>query len=142
MTATVPVDGELEGGCLCGHVRYVITERPIDAGFCHCRICQRSSGAPSIAWLTVDVAGFSYAQGVVAVYRSSERSQREFCPRCGTQIAFRAIADARTVDVTLCSLDDSSRVRPEYHIWCESKADWLWIGDALPQYPDDGPDVT
>ena len=42
----------LEGGCLCGAVRYRISAEPHHAGYCHCRMCQRSAGAPVVAWLT------------------------------------------------------------------------------------------
>ena len=42
----------LEGGCLCGGVRYRISAEPHHASYCHCRMCQRSAGAPVVAWLT------------------------------------------------------------------------------------------
>jgi len=130
-----------EGGCLCGAVRYRLSGTPIDAGFCHCRLCQKSSGAPLMAWLTLPAGGFEYLQGDVSVFHSSESHQREFCSRCGTQLAFRLKRNPTTVDVTICSLVDSSAIAPEYHIWCRSKVGWLHVDDALPQFPDAGPDV-
>lgn len=126
---------------MCGNIRYLIDAELIDAGFCHCSICQRSSGAPTVAWLTIPFSGFSYRKGQAGVFRSSERYQREFCPACGTQLAFRAQVEPETIDVTICSLDDRAAVEPEYHIWCQSKASWLHINDKLPQYPDEGPDI-
>ncbi len=36
----------ITGGCLCGAVRYESEEPPTDSNYCHCRICQRTSGAP------------------------------------------------------------------------------------------------
>ena len=132
---------ELEGGCLCGFVRYRLSVRPIDAGFCHCKLCQRSSGAPVLAWLTMPFTGFQYLEGEAAVFESSARYQREFCPRCGTQIAFRSIQRPATIDVTLCSLDEPERIAPQYHVWCQSKVSWLHLQDGLPHYEDAGPDV-
>ena len=35
-----------EGGCLCGQVRYGFTGDPLLVGVCHCRNCQKQSGAP------------------------------------------------------------------------------------------------
>ena len=131
----------LEGGCLCGAVRYRITEQPIDAGYCHCRLCQRSSGAPSIAWLTVAITGFSYTRGAPSIFQSSAHSQREFCGACGTQIAFRQSQSAKTIDVTLASLEDPSQVLPQYHIWQQSKIAWFETADSLPRYKDAGPDT-
>ncbi|MCC6208517.1 MAG: GFA family protein [Gammaproteobacteria bacterium] len=129
-----------EGGCLCGGIRYRIEGVGIDAGYCHCRLCQRSAGAPVLAWMTVPVAAFSYIAGAPSIYRSSPHSQREFCARCGTQLAFRRLQNARTVDVTLASLDNPAGVIPEYHIWCASRIPWFDTRDALPRHQDAGPD--
>ncbi len=130
----------LEGGCLCGEIQYCINAQPLDAGYCHCRLCQRSSGAPTLAWLTVIADGFSYTKGRPAIFHSSPHSQREFCGNCGTQMAFRLSASPKTVDVTLASLHDPSRIHPQYHIWCQSKIAWFETTDSLPRYEDAGPD--
>jgi len=34
-----------EGGCTCGHVRYKIVSDPLIVHCCHCRWCQRQTGA-------------------------------------------------------------------------------------------------
>ena len=130
----------LEGECLCGAIRYRVSVDPIDAGYCHCRICQRSSGAPVLAWLTVPIAGFRYMQGTPAIYSSSIHSQREFCGSCGTQIAFRRSHGAKTVDVTLASLCDPTRIVPQYHIWTGSRIPWFDSADSLPRHDTAGPD--
>ena len=47
----------LEGGCLCGAVRYRISAAPSHTDYCHCRMCQRSTGAPVVPvgiWGTQD----------------------------------------------------------------------------------------
>ncbi len=131
----------LTGGCLCGGIRYRIEHAPIDAAYCHCRQCQRSSGAPVLAWLTVAGQHFGYTQGTPAIYRSAEHGQREFCPDCGTQLVFRRLVNPQTADVTLASLDDPSKVPPQYHIWMQSNISWFATGDALPPYQDAGPDI-
>ena len=130
----------LEGGCLCGAVQYRIGVAPLDAGYCHCRLCQRSSGAPALAWLTAQIHGFSYTKGRPAVFPSSPHSQREFCSACGTQIAFRRSDSPTTVDVTLASLHDPSLIAPQYHIWRNSKIAWFETADSLPRHQDAGPD--
>lgn len=129
-----------EGGCLCGAVKYRIGKAPIDAGYCHCRLCQRASGAPVVAWLTVPVGGFAYTKEAPVIFNSSAHSQREFCGTCGTQIAFRRSVSPKTVDVTLASLDDPSQVSPQYHIWRRSKIAWFETTDSLPRHEDAGPD--
>ncbi len=36
---------KITDGCLCGAVRYESSEPPSDSNYCHCRMCQRTSGA-------------------------------------------------------------------------------------------------
>ncbi|WP_344959028.1 GFA family protein [Zobellella aerophila] len=129
----------ITGGCLCGHVRYRIECAPLDAGYCHCRRCQKSSGAPVLAWLTVAAHGFAYTGGAPSVYCSSRSYQREFCPHCGTQLIFCRSLSPRTIDVTLASLDDTSVIAPQYHIWMQSRVSWLRIDDTLPRFEGEGP---
>lgn len=130
----------LGGGCLCGAVEYRISSEPLDAAYCHCRLCQRSSGAPTLAWLTVSFRGFTYIAGSPAVFQSSPHSQREFCGICGTQLAFRRSASPKIIDVTLASLHEPARVLPQYHIWRQSRLAWFETADSLPRHEDAGPD--
>ncbi|MBN7819956.1 GFA family protein [Bowmanella yangjiangensis] len=129
-----------QGGCLCGQLRYALNGPLHDAGYCYCRLCQRASGSPTLAWLTVAVDTFSYTKGTPGIFASSPAYQREFCPTCGTPVVFRKQQAAKTVDVTLCSLDNPDSVKPQYHIWTTSQPVWHHIGDNLPQYSDNGPD--
>ena len=122
------------GGCLCRALRYHSSVEPTEAGYCHCSICQRSTGAPVLAWASFPVEGFQYSKGSPSVYKSSEYGHREFCSHCGTQIAFREANEATTVDVNVGSLDDPMTVRPQYHIWCKSRIEWFDIGDELPRH--------
>ena len=129
----------LEGGCLCGRLRYRIERAPQHADYCHCRMCQRASGAPVVAWLTMASAGFAWTTGEPAVYRSSPGAERLFCSHCGTQLVFRELAEPNNLDVTLASLDDPAAVRPGHHIWTSSRIAWFGTADDLPRYPEQAP---
>jgi hypothetical protein len=96
-------------------------------------MCRRAAGAPVVASLTVANESFAWTTGQPAVYRSSEKAERLFCPKCGTQLAFRDEPDY--LDVTLASLDNPEAVRPSYHIWITSRISWFEIADDLPRYP-------
>jgi hypothetical protein len=129
----------LDGGCLCGGVRYRISAEPSHADYCHCRMCQRATGAPVVPWLTVAREGFAWTAGEPAVYRSSASAERLFCPACGTQLAFRDLADPLALDVTVASLDEPAAVPPSHHIWTSSRIAWFELADDLPRYPERGP---
>lgn len=127
------------GGCLCGALRYESSADPADAGYCHCRMCQSISGSSVLPWASFAVDGFSYTQGEPKVYRSSEQGQREFCGNCGSQIAFRATDRRDFVEINTGTLDDPESVRPQYHIWYDSRVAWFEIDDDLPRYAQSAP---
>lgn len=126
------------GGCLCGAVRYESTAAPRDAGYCHCRMCQISSGAPVLPWASFALGEFSYVKGGPKVYRSSRDGQREFCETCGSQLAFRPLG-GETIEINTGTLDDPAAVRPQYHIWCDSRVSWFDVDDELPRHPESAP---
>jgi len=123
------------GGCACGRLRFRSLAAPVETGYCHCRICQRTTGAPLLAYVSFPVAAFAYTAGTPSRYASSATGAREFCGACGTQIAFRRNSDAVTVDVNAGAMDDPAAYPPARHIWCESAIPWLALGDALPRFP-------
>jgi hypothetical protein len=122
------------GGCCCGALRYECSSPPSECGYCHCRLCQRTSAAPALVFATFAVEDFRYISGSPSIYRSSSHGHREFCSSCGTQIAYRDSHGARTVDVNVGSLDDPGGVSPEFHIWCESRIEWFDTKVELPHY--------
>ena len=122
------------GGCCCGALRYESDRPPVESGFCHCRICQRTTGAPVLAFASFPVVGFRYIGDDPTIYSSSQRGHRELCARCGTQIAYREAHGAVTIDVNAATLDDPSAITPQYHIWCESQVSWFDTVDSLPRY--------
>ena len=132
----------LEGGCLCGAVRYRIGAAPDHAGYCHCRMCQRASGAPVVPWLTIASEAFVWTKGEPAAYRSSAKAERLFCGACGTQLVFREFGQSGELDVTLASLDNPAAVRPTHHIWTSSRIAWFDTADDLPRYPEHGPSAS
>ncbi len=142
----------IDGGCLCGRIRYRLARVPDDVAHCHCRICQRASGAPVVTWATLPRDELALLADEPAWRRSSAAARRGFCPACGTQLFFAFDADfadarpdappdsARTIDVTVASLDDPDLCRPTRNIWIGSRRAFLHGFDAaLPDWKDEGP---
>ena len=126
-----------EGGCLCGAVRYRIEAEPTDIAYCHCRMCQKASGAPAMAWATVPASAFTWARGRPSPHRSSDRAGRLFCRECGSQLVFRVVSEPDRLDITVASLDDPTGVVPEYHIWTSSRLPWFDTTDQLPRHAEE-----
>ena len=135
-SAPAPAHGEgtLLGGCACGAVRYRVGDVRGDVCHCHCRLCQRSSGAPVVTWLTVPHQAFAWALGAPRQRRSSAQATRSFCAECGTALTFQADADPAHLDLTVASLDDPAAVTPRRHIWTAGAPPWLRIDDDLPRH--------
>ena len=129
------------GGCLCRAIRYRPEAAPFDAGYCHCRLCQLSAGAPVLAFTTVPVHAFVIVQGDPVRYRSSNRAERRFCGVCGTLLAIRADYQPVTIDFSIASLDHPGEVVPGFHIWTSSRIGWFDTSDRLPRHPRFRPDT-
>ncbi len=134
----------LLGSCLCGSIRYRLDGEPSSegAGYCHCRRCQRSTGAPVVAWVTYPKSSLTILQGSPKAFQSTPKAIREFCPDCGTQLFFHYTEGPADIDVTIAGLDDPSTIVPRYHIWTSSQVPWLSINDDLPRFADDGNDFS
>jgi hypothetical protein len=128
----------IEGGCACGQVRFEVVPRIVAAGWCHCRLCQRSSGAPAVAWAEFPVGGFRFTAGTPTAWKSSTHSERLHCPHCHSYLAFRAQTGARTVSINTACLDDPSGFPPTLHIFAGTRQPWF-PKDDLPAYDDYGP---
>ncbi len=126
----------LEGGCLCGALRYRVSAPPIEVGYCHCRMCQRRSGAPAVAYAVVSRDDFAFAQGAPEVYRSSARGERHFCMACGTELLFQHFDDPATVSLNVGTFDEPNALAPERHIWTSSRLRWFETTDDLPRHPE------
>ena len=124
-------NGKITGGCLCGAIRYEADQAPFDAGYCHCRMCQKSLGNLFGAWVFFNNADFRYTTQEPEWYKSSKSVRRGFCPDCGSPITYMP----EGVDFTtiwIGTLDDPSEFEPKGHGHAESKIPWVDIHANLP----------
>jgi hypothetical protein len=99
----------ITGGCMCGQVRYELKSQPFDAGWCHCRTCQLSSGAPGMVFASVPDGDLVWTRGgdKVKSVPSSSFGHREFCGDCGTPFLMKVDHQPETVDFSVATLDGS-----------------------------------
>jgi hypothetical protein len=126
----------IEGGCLCGEVRYQINDSIKDVSNCHCAMCRKHHGAAFATYGEVKICHFQWLQGEerIAVYRSSGQLERLFCRLCGSSLLCRTDEEPDTLYLALGTLDSEPGCKPTYHIWVGSKASWHTITDDLPQF--------
>jgi hypothetical protein len=123
-----------EGGCLCGTLRFRVTAPALDSGYCHCRMCQRNSGAPVVAWATFPAASFSWTAGDPATYPSSTQASRRFCASCGSYLVFASAQSPGEISVNTASFDSPEAFPPRKHIFVESRLPWFRTADNLPEH--------
>jgi hypothetical protein len=135
------MDQTLDGGCLCGSVRYRyagLLGGPLGAvTVCHCSQCRRAQGyaaavAPALA------AGFSIVAGADAVreYESSLGKLRAFCGLCGSPLYSRRRAAPEVLRLRLGSLDAApADLEVDAHIHVRDLPAWAAPDDAAPRYP-------
>ena len=128
---------EMQGGCLCGQVRYEMTADPTIVGVCHCRHCQRQGGSAFSVVAAVPASAFRLS-GTVETFRDTGDSgkpvMRNFCPICGSPIMSEVTAAPDLVWVKTGSLDDPSRLRPTMQIYCDKAQPWIAL-EGLESYP-------
>jgi hypothetical protein len=134
----------VEGGCQCGAVRYRLTAPPLSVYNCHCRDCQRTSGAThemsmplrreTLVHLSGELGSFDKvaASGrVVRLYR---------CAICGTKVWNEPLSAPGLLIGKPGTLDDMSWARPVGNIWTDSRAPWVEIDETLVNFAGQPPD--
>lgn len=123
----------ITGGCQCGEVRYALHAAPTNPHICHCRMCQKAFGSYFAPLAGVPVEAFELTRGELAIFRSSDQTERGFCRDCGTPLTFHYVGSPR-IAFSLGSLDAPESVRPEIQFGLESRLSWF---AALPGLPGD-----
>jgi hypothetical protein len=132
-------DLPLTGGCLCGAVRYEVTEPLVSAGYCHCTRCQRRTGSAAAASARVAPGSLRIVSGeeLVKVYDPPDGFGKAFCTACGGALWSRHPDDHDVISVRLGTFDDDPGIRPAYRQFVAYAAPWEPIpDDGLPRYPE------
>ena len=123
----------LTGGCLCGAIRYEASGVPSLSAICHCRMCQRASGAPYMGLLFMPSDNVRVTKGGPHIYQSSPTSNRHFCGHCGSPLFFERHTRSLTA-LMVGSLDDPNIFKPQMQVCLESAMTWVDTLDEAPSY--------
>lgn len=118
-----------EGGCLCGYVRFAAKAVPGKPHTCSCTLCQRHSGALTLAWVEFprDAVAWIGPGGAPATWRSSDWSSRAFCSNCGSTLG--AVDDAPTIALAVGAFDARHRreFAPTSHSYVSKRPRWWHV---------------
>ena len=126
-----------EGGCSCGEIRYRMTSDPLIVHCCHCTWCQRETGSAFVLNALIETDRVEITAGEPdGILRPSESGAGQTvwqCSTCGVVLwsTYSGAGDAVRF-LRAGTLDDTTELKPDIHIFTESKQPWVNIPDGAP----------
>jgi len=130
-----PASYPLEGGCDCRYVRYRLESAPLVVHCCHCRWCQRETGASFALNAMIEADRVTLTAGepqMIDTPSASGKGQKIFrCPNCRIAVwSNYAGAGAAVRFVRVGTLDDPDALPPDLHIFTGSKQPWVVLPEG------------
>ncbi len=130
-------DETFDGGCDCREIRYRMTSRPLFVNCCHCRWCQRESGAAFAINAMIEADRVQLLHGEVDVVLTPSNSGKgqkiARCPRCRIAVwsSYAGAGDAVRF-VRVGTLDNPDVMPPNIHIFTTTKQPWIVLPPNTP----------
>lgn len=129
-----------DGGCTCRRVRYRLSSPPLVVHCCHCRWCQRESGASFALNAMIEsdrVVHLADEPEVVHTPSASGAGQQiARCPTCRVAVwSHYAGTGPLTCFVRVGTLDEPDHLPPDLHVFTESKQPWVVLPPGAVAFP-------
>jgi hypothetical protein len=130
----------LEGGCTCGGVRYRLGARPLFVHCCHCHWCQRETGSAFAVNALIESDRVETVRGVVDIVDTPSESGKgqkiARCPECHVALWSHYAGYGPVLSfIRVDTLDQPSQLRPDIHIYTESRQAWVVLPEGVPAVP-------
>ena len=133
----------IEGGCLCGAIRYSSGATPLMTAVCSCKNCQRQTGTSFSVVLAMPKGSIQYEGASLATYEdtgsSGQSVLRQFCPKCGSPIMSTLAVTPALEWLKAGTLDDATWVKPTVAVWCQSAQPWVDLGQDVAHFAQNPP---
>ena len=130
--------GSMDGGCLCGAIRYTLRSPALFVSQCCCKDCQKATGTGHTTIVGVHRDQLQIKQGTPKTYTSKGASGgdvvRHFCGDCGGRLYTSGTLPGEVLMVQAGSLDDPNRISPESVIYVKDALAWDRFDEALPRF--------
>jgi hypothetical protein len=132
----------LTGSCLCGAVRFELSEPPDSASYCHCTRCQKRTGGAVSAQARIAPDAFRWIAGEehVRVWDPPDQGwAKGFCALCGSHLFSRPQDEDLPRSLRMSAFDTDPGVRPAFRQFVAYAAPWEPIPeDGLPRFDESG----
>ncbi|HEU4652241.1 MAG TPA: GFA family protein [Croceibacterium sp.] len=127
----------LDGGCLCGAIRYRLHGPTLFVSQCACKDCQKATGTGHTTIVGVHRSQLKLA-GTPATYTNTGDTggsvTRHFCGTCAGRLYTSGDLPGEVIMVQAGSLDSPGAVSPESVIYVKDAVSWDRFDPDLPQY--------
>ncbi len=130
-----------EGSCTCRAVRYRMHGTPLFVHCCHCRWCQRETGAAFALNAMIEADRVTLLHGMLEVVNTPSNSGKgqkiSRCLVCKVALwsNYAGAGDAIRF-VRVGTLDEPDRFPPDIHIFTSSKQPWVVLPEGTPAVPE------
>ncbi len=126
-----------DGGCTCRFVRYRMATKPLFVHCCHCRWCQRESGASFALNAMIEADRVQLLQGEIEIVDTPSNSGKgqkvSRCPRCRIAVWSNYAGGGDAIRfVRVGTLDAPDLLPPDVHIFTASKQPWVVLPPDTP----------
>lgn len=132
---------EFTGGCDCRAIRYRLASEPMFVHCCHCRWCQRESGASFALNALIETDRITLLgqrpEMVPTPSASGLGQQIARCPTCRIAVwSHYAGAGPVIAFVRVGTLDEPDRLPPDIHIFTSTRQPWFALPPGVPAVPE------
>lgn len=116
--------------CRCGSLRAECTQEPVRVSVCHCVECQRRTGSAFSAQARFPAESVNVAGEFSTFVRTADSGHNltyQFCPSCGSTVAYQIDAWPEVVAVPLGAFEEADLPAPAYSIYERRKFPWVGI---------------
>ena len=135
----------IEGGCLCGAVRYEAKDMPLVTRACWCRLCQylaAGNATINLAFPSNAVTITGELRDYPSVAESGRHMHRRFCPSCGTHMFSEAEERPHLIIIRAGTLDDPDIAAPSAVIWTRQAPKWAKIDPECVRFEGQPPPIA
>lgn len=119
------------GHCFCGAVTYSYDPPVKWMAHCHCESCRRATSSAFTSYFCVRDGQWQWTGAKPQTYESSPDVWRDFCPTCGSSMAYRAKRYPGEIHFHAATLTADTHFIPTIHVHADEAVDWVQLGDNL-----------
>jgi hypothetical protein len=131
----------MDGGCTCGHIRYRLDGMPMIVHACHCRWCQRETGAAHALNAVYEAGRVVHTAAepeIVDTPSASGKGQKiARCPKCKVAVWSNYPGSGPLSRfVRVGTLDEPDRLPPDIHIYTSTMQPWVTLAPGAKAVPE------